>query len=172
MLNKAFFALLAASSGGFLKAVEAAAKATIPTVTNQTITYQGFYNNSVESFLNIRFGKDTSGQARFTRPQPYIYPENAMVNASVIGAACPQSIKPPPASPPGSANVSGISEDCLTLGISRVQNTTTNELLPVMVWFYGGGWTVGDAYSPFFDPTALLVNAAKSKLPVVYVAIK
>ena len=151
MIMNVFALLLIISSGGILTAITAAETAPGPVVPNHTITYHGHVNNSVESSLNIRYGQDTSGQARFTRPQPYTYPQDAVVNASVIGAAYPQSITSPPASAPGSTDIASISEDCLTLCVDQVENTTDSALLPVMVFLYGGGWTVGEIYSDVYN---------------------
>ena len=162
MLAYALVALLAATSGAIPTATSVTGRPGGPEVTDQAhgVIYQGTLNNGVESFLNIRFGKDTGGQARFTPPQLYTYPRNAVVNATANGAACPQS------------NVTNISEDCLTLRVDRVQNTTADTKLPVMVFLYGGGWSIGEIYDPNYNPIGLLGNAAKSGFPVVYAAIK
>lgn len=141
-----------------------------PEVSDQQhgLTYQGMLNNTIESFLNIKFGKDTSGQGRFAPPQPYTYPTNTLVNATADGAACPQALTSP--ENPYSTIVTKISEDCLTLRIDRPENITADAKLPVMV--YGGGWVLGQIYDSSYDPTGLLVNAAKSGFPVIYAAIK
>ena len=165
MLTYLLVVLLASSSRATPAATGVTGNSSGPKVTDQahSVTYHGSVNNSVESFLNIRFGKDTSGQAQFTPPKPYTYPE---------GAASPQSIVAPPGSAPGSSNITNISEDCLTLRVDRVPKPTADALLPVMVFLYGGGWTVEEIFASTYKPTGLLGNAAKSGFPVVYAAIK
>eukprot|EP01065_Artemidia_motanka_P041787 TRINITY_DN5460_c0_g1_i1.p1 TRINITY_DN5460_c0_g1~~TRINITY_DN5460_c0_g1_i1.p1 ORF type:complete len:605 (+),score=153.69 TRINITY_DN5460_c0_g1_i1:52-1815(+) len=37
-------------------------------------------------------------------------------------------------------------EDCLYLNVFRPSGTTEQDKLPVMVWFYGGGFVMGDSY--------------------------
>ena len=162
MLAYALFALLAATSGAIRSATGVTGRPGGPEVTDQAhgVIYQGTVINRVESFLKIRFGKDTSGQARFTPPLLYTYPRSAVVNATANGAACLQS------------NVTNISEDCLTLRVDQVQNTTADTKLPVMVFLYDGGWTTGEIYDPTYDPIGLPGNAAKSGFLVIYAAIK
>lgn len=143
-----------------------------PSVTDPTTkaTFRGNLSNNVESFLNIRFGHDTSGANRFAHPQAFEYPSGTQVDASAPGAACPQ-----PRVPVEDfifANVTDMSEDCLTLRVDRPANTTANDKLPVMVYIYGGGDTIGQIYDPLYDPTGLILTSAAHGTPVVYVAMK
>ncbi len=39
--------------------------------------------------------------------------------------------------------VSGVSEDCLTLNVFRPSGVSSNASLPVMLWIYGGGFLQG-----------------------------
>ena len=41
-------------------------------------------------------------------------------------------------------NISAYSEDCLHLSILRPAGLAANAKLPVMVWFFGGGFQNGD----------------------------
>jgi carboxylesterase type B len=110
-----------------------------PVVTGGNgVTYHGITESSgLESFQNIPFGQDTSGEGRFAPPRPYVPPQNAVINATVPGPACPQQKVPIPAFPLFS-NVTNPSEDCLNLRITRPGNTTEESNLPVMVYIYGG----------------------------------
>ena len=146
------------------------AKPSNPTVTNPLtdVTFQGNLSSGVESFLNIKFGEDTSGCNRFALPKSFHYPHGTVVDASKTGAACAQ------------ANITGIfasdiqkmSEDCLTLRIDRLANTTANAKLPVMIYLYGGGYTSGQIYDPNYNPTGLLKSAKANGSPIIYAAIK
>ncbi|BCR82668.1 uncharacterized protein ACHE_10070A [Aspergillus chevalieri] len=70
-------------------------------------------------------------------------------------------------------------EDCLFLDViapkkifDRVQNKTSvpkKSLAPVLVWIYGGGYTVGEKTS--YDPRGLIQRSQKNGEGVVYVAL-
>ena len=133
------------------------------------VTYQGITSNSVEHFLNIKFGEDTSGELRFAPPQRFTPPRGSLVNATVPGAACPQIQD---AVPPAFSEVERISEDCLNLRLSRPAGTEKSDKLPVVVFTHGGGIVKGSAYDTHFDPTRLLQQAVSNAQPVIYVAIQ
>ncbi|GAQ44557.1 hypothetical protein AtubIFM56815_004777 [Aspergillus tubingensis] len=145
---------------------------TIPTVhlPDSNVSFKGTASNLTESFLNIRFGEDTSGSNRFAHPKPYNYPSGSVVNATHSGAACPQQ-KDPIADFPIFDNVTSISEDCLTLRVDRPLNTSPSDRLPVLVWIYGGGDTIGQIYDSAYDPSLLVYGAAQKDVPVIYVAM-
>ena len=118
----------------------AASASSSPTVTDtkQNVTYQGLVENAVEKFLNIPYGQDTSGQKRFSNPEPYVFPPNISVyDASKNGPSCPQDQIPglPVESP---VPLSVQSEDCLKLKVARPQGVKHGDKLPVMVWIHGG----------------------------------
>ncbi|KAJ5726740.1 carboxylesterase [Penicillium malachiteum] len=131
---------------------------------------EGTSSNTTESFLNIRFGQDTSGPNRFAPPKPYSYPSGTVVNATSTGAACPQQKSPIPDFPIFD-NVTDVSEDCLTLRVDRPVNTRSSDKLPVMVWIYGGGDTIGQIYDSTYDPSNLIAGAVEKGTPVIYVAM-
>ncbi|KAL4873652.1 hypothetical protein BDV12DRAFT_207498 [Aspergillus spectabilis] len=134
------------------------------------IRFEGTTADNVESFLNIRFGQDTSGANRFTPPKPFRYDRGVVVNATQAGAACPQPQQPVP-SMPLFDNITYMSEDCLTLRIDRPAGTPASAKLPVMVWIYGGGDSFGQIYDSAYDPTRLVIGAAQKSFPVIYVAM-
>lgn len=136
----------------------------------EQVRYVGTSANQVESFLNIRFGQDTSGANRFTPPKPFHYPPGTLVNATQPGAACPQQKDAVPAIPIFD-NVTHMSEDCLTLRVDRPANTSSSDKLPVMVWIYGGGDTFGQIYDSAYNATPLVAGATQKGMPVIYVAM-
>ncbi|KZF22433.1 alpha/beta-hydrolase [Xylona heveae TC161] len=146
--------------------------APLATLKPANITYKGYTDpeGEVESFLNIKFAQDTSGFNRFRRPIPFQPEPNSTVDATVKGAACPQRKVPVPGLP-FFHNVTNISEDCLTLRISRPANLTDHAKLPVMVWIYGGGDTIGQIYDELYDPTNLVKEAAARDAPIIYAAV-
>ena len=133
------------------------------------VKYIGNLSAGVESFLNIRFGEDTGGANRFALPKPFHYPPKSTVNASVIGAACPQADL---SSGIFATKVKKFQENCLSLRIDRLQNTTVGSKLPVMIYLYGGGYTSGDIYEPNYSPPGLLKSAQENGTPVIYAAVK
>ena len=149
------------------------AHAEAPFATNPTtnVTFRGKLSNNIECFLNIRFGHDTSGNNRFAHPVPFSYPAGTTVDASQPGPACPQA-KVPVTGFSIFSNVTNISEDCLTLRIDRFANTIANTKLPVMVWIFGGGDSLGQIYDAAYDPTGLILGAEARGTPVLYVAMK
>lgn len=135
---------------------------------NDQIHIQGTSSDNVESFLNIRFGQNTAGNNRFAAPKPFEYPSGSLVNATAPGAACPQQ------SDPGFQlfdNVTNISEDCLTLRVDRPASTNSSAKLPVMVWIYGGGDSIGQIYDSAYNPAGLVLNAARKGTPIIYIAM-
>lgn len=134
------------------------------------ISIRGTSANGTDSFLNIRFGASTAGPNRFAPPKPYTYPAGTTVDATEPGAACPQQKVPVPDFPIF-ANVSYISEDCLSLRIDRPSHTRPDARLPVLVFIYGGGDTIGQIYDPVYDPTALIASSAAKHDPIIYAAM-
>jgi hypothetical protein len=43
----------------------------LPRVHTNGVTLQGNLSYGVESFFNVKFGKDTGGEKRFSSPQPF-----------------------------------------------------------------------------------------------------
>jgi hypothetical protein len=62
----------------------------IVTLPLNNITYIGTSTNNVDTFLEIPYGQDTSGENRFAPPKPFIPAPNTIFNATLSGPACPQ----------------------------------------------------------------------------------
>lgn len=105
-----------------------------PTVVDATsnITYVGLRtaNGTVEKFLNVPYGADTSGSGRFANPQPAVIPVGTIVNASAQGPVCPQVAE---GGFQYQTNSTWFSEDCLRLKVARPTGVTAGDKLPVMV---------------------------------------
>lgn len=52
------------------------------------------------------------------------------------------------------------SEDCLKLFVWTPNNDSASKL-PVIVWFFGGGFTTGGADSRYYDPTSWVARTNK-----------
>ncbi|XP_056007622.1 uncharacterized protein LOC125666537 isoform X2 [Ostrea edulis] len=104
------------------------------------------YNKKVLTFYNIPFAKPPVGDLRFVKPEPYGR-WTGTLNATVFGNQCMQLMDPN--YPPGVET----SEDCLNLNIYVPGDVSTSVKKPVMVWIYGGGFTIGSAH--LYDSKAL-----------------
>ncbi|PYH83364.1 alpha/beta-hydrolase [Aspergillus uvarum CBS 121591] len=132
------------------------------------VRFEGTVANNVESFLNIRFGQDTSGFNRFAPPKPFNYAPGTLVNATQAGAACLQP-QQEVSSMPLFHNFNTMSKDCLNLRNDQPAKTLSSAKLPVMVWIYGGGDSLGQIYDSAYDPTRLVNGAAQKGFPIIYV---
>ena len=54
----------------------------------RNITYRGISIHRVDKFLDIPYGKDTSGAKRFAPPEPFDPVPNSVVDASAPGPVC------------------------------------------------------------------------------------
>lgn len=132
------------------------------------VTYRGTTLDLVEYFQNVKFAHDTSGERRFSPPEPYFPPTGSEVDATFPGAACPQVSQ---AMPPFFAETPNMSEDCLNLRIARPSLTRSDAKLPVVVWLHGGGVVKGSAYDPHTDPQKLIEHSIAISKPIIFVAL-
>jgi carboxylesterase type B len=100
------------------------------------------------------------GNLRFAATQPPLNNRSAGVQNGLYGNICPQAFASWQIGAlslnPGASNEN---EDCLFLDVvvpKRVfDNKTKRDPVPVIVWFYGGGYTLGSKYAAG-NPTGLL----------------
>ena len=124
---------------------------------------QGVESNGVAAFKGIPYAEPIEGIARFTRPKRR-QPWKGTHDATAYGHICPQQTATAPAwllSKPAAAYLSGLSDmgapqgpDCLNLNVwsSRVDPEAKQ---PVMVWFHGGGLSLGASSQLGSDGAAL-----------------
>ncbi|CAG8979245.1 hypothetical protein HYALB_00013313, partial [Hymenoscyphus albidus] len=135
--------------------------------TKKHLTYYGITSSpGIETFLGIRYGKDTSGQNRFAPPQPFNAPSGYIFNAAGAGYSCPQTSE---AGFLYDIPVLDISEDCLNLQVARPVGSGTK--LPVMVYIYGGGLNAGTTYARTTKPDGLVTKSVENGSPVIYVGM-
>jgi carboxylesterase type B len=168
-----FFSLstFASLTSGTSEPLVVSRRSSVPTVHTNGVVFHGNLSDGVESFFNLKFGQSTGGENRFSHPKPFHYPQDTIFDASIPGVACPQQ-RVPITGLSVFSNVTAYSEDCLTLRVDRPANTLSDAKLPVMVYIYGGGFSSGQIYDRAYNPTGLVVSAAKKGIPVIYVAIK
>lgn len=119
---------------------------------------EGVSYGSTVAFLGIPFA--TAG--RWQDPQAASW--SGQLQATQYGPYCPQScVLPPGVCPFGQA-----SEACLNLNVYAPSSAQAGAKLPVMVFFYGGGYLIGGQETPLYNGSGL---AASPDNPVVVVAI-
>ncbi|KAL4748525.1 hypothetical protein BDW72DRAFT_195736 [Aspergillus terricola var. indicus] len=64
-----------------------------------------------------------------------------------------------------------MNEDCLNLNVIRPRRNGDEELLPVLVWIFGGGWQQGATADPRYNMTYITHQAALNGKPILGVSI-
>ncbi|KAI8317496.1 Lipase 4 [Colletotrichum sp. SAR11_240] len=132
--------------------------------------------SNVAEFLGIPYAAPPLDDLRWEPPQPYVVPQssNAFANATVLNAtalppSCWQYISIHPAIqrvdvPEFMIGAAGMDEDCLTASVwapagavpavsgSETAANGTDAGLPVIIWFYGGGFETGGTDVPYQMP--------------------
>jgi len=128
-----------------------------PVVETTEGQVKGLIDGPVKVFRGIRYGAPTGGSNRFKvaqKPEKY----TGVYEAFAFGPMAPQF---DPAKPRGDDPMNPIwpamvpeSEDCLRLNIYTT-STDRNAKKPVMVWYHGGGFSVGASSMPYYHGEGL-----------------
>ena len=150
--NKLFGAafLIAALTGGIFAADRVKTK-------NGTVEGAGKSASGVRSFKGIPYAAPPVGDLRWQAPQPSKNWTDVR-DATKFAARCMQQ----PIFNDMVFRSAGMSEDCLYLNV-WTSASKKDEKLPVLVYFYGGGFVAGDASEPRYDGESL---AAKGMVVV------
>ncbi|THU76654.1 alpha/beta-hydrolase [Dendrothele bispora CBS 962.96] len=137
-----------------------------PTVVIGNTTFIGSQKTQdVEFFGGIPFAEAPVGNLRLMPPVPRLFNSSTragIFNATNFGPSCIQTSLP----------VDEISEDCLRVNIFKPSNSVvkgSTSLLPVMIWFYGGGFIVGT--SSRYDGTPLVARSVARGTPTIVVSV-
>jgi len=122
---------------------------------------EGLYNTetSLQYYFGVPFAKPPVGDLRWKAPQP-LDNWKGVLSTKEFGA------RPVQSNVFGDMNSrsNGLSEDCLYLNVwTPAKRNTTG--LPVLVYFYGGGFVAGDGSEPRYD------GAAMAKKGIVVVTV-
>ena len=102
-------------------------------------------NAGVRSFKGIPFAAPPVGELRWRAPQP-AQKWTGVRQAQQFAARCMQG----PIFGDMGFRANGMSEDCLYLNVWTPAKSA-NDRLPVLVYFYGGGFVAGDGSEPRYD---------------------
>lgn len=124
-------------------------------------TIEGMYDtrSGLQFYLGVPFAKPPVGDLRWKAPQP-------LANWTGVKSTKAFGPRPVQAIVFGDMNSrsNGVSEDCLYLNVwTPAKRNTTG--LPVLVYFYGGGFVAGDGSEPRYD------GAAMAKKGIVVVTV-
>jgi para-nitrobenzyl esterase len=122
---------------------------------------EGLYDtkSSLQLYLGIPFAKPPVGNLRWKAPQPLDH-WDGVKSTKAFGPRAVQSI----VFGDMNSRSNGISEDCLYLNVwTPAKKNTTG--LPVLVYFFGGGFVAGDGSEPRYD------GAAMAKKGIVVVTV-
>lgn len=143
----------------------AQALAVDPRVSLKNGTLVGAHLDSFDQdvFLGIPFAQPPVGDLRFAPPQPLNTTWSGDKVVTTYGKACNAVGNKP--------DMFGIptSEDCLTINVVRPAGYE-NEKLPVGVWFYGGGFSVGASSRDLYNLSYPIEQSVKAGNPVIGVS--
>lgn len=115
------------------------------TIANGTIEGEFDIKTNIQSFKGIPFAQPPVGDLRWKAPQP-VTNWNGVKQTKKFG---PRAIQSNVFGDMGFRS-DGMSEDCLYLNVWSPAKSA-NEKLPVLVYFYGGGFAAGDGSESRYD---------------------
>jgi para-nitrobenzyl esterase len=118
------------------------------TVETTSGPIRGTESDGVRVWKGIPYAAPPVGADRFRPPQP-LEAWTEVRDALDYGPSCPQ----PSNRPPGWAQETSVSEDCLYLNVWSP--SAGGGQRPVVVWIHGGGFAVGSGSWPLYDGAAL-----------------
>ncbi|KAK8139436.1 Alpha/Beta hydrolase protein [Apiospora sp. TS-2023a] len=145
------------------RAVEGAKSAPIARTLNGTYEGLRLPDWDQDAFLGMPFAQPPVGPLRWRWPQSINASFEGVRNATAYGHSCMQY-----------GSNFDLSEDCLTINVVRPSATEDNnptEPLPVLVWIYGGGLSLGSTADPQYNLSGIVRLSQDMGRPVVAVSM-
>ena len=119
------------------------------TISNGIIEGNYDTKSGIQKYFGVPFAKPPVGELRWKAPQP-------LANWKGVKETKRFGSRPMQTDVFGDMNSrsDGVSEDCLYLNVWTPAKRNTKGL-PVLVYFYGGGFVAGDASEPRYDGEAM-----------------
>jgi para-nitrobenzyl esterase len=117
-----------------------------------TVEGTGAQPSGVRQFKGVPFAAPPVGDLRFAPPQP-VKPWAGIKETASFGPRCMQL----PLFGDMNFRSNGMSEDCLYLNIWTPAKSASAKL-PVLVYFFGGGFQAGDASEPRYDGESMATH--------------
>ncbi|TKA61784.1 hypothetical protein B0A49_09466 [Cryomyces minteri] len=135
---------------------------TVETANGPVVGHAAVNRSQVLEYLGIPYAQPPVGSLRFAAPAQYA--SKSRFIASNYSAICPETPSRPVAYPDATPQEQRIvaafgsqlsrpqSEDCLTLNIwTKPTAKAKKGAKPVLVFFYGGRWSIGGTDTPFYN---------------------
>ncbi|KAH8888938.1 cholinesterase [Thozetella sp. PMI_491] len=137
----------------------------LPLATTRNGTYSGVYDSSHDQFqfLGIPYATPPVGDLRFRPPQYIDESWDGIRSADSYGPMCPGYYR-------GPAIHYAMSEDCLTVNVVVPSAPEMKTLLPVAVWYYGGGPKGGASRDGRYNMSFLVSHATQHDMPFISVS--
>ncbi|KAF9483724.1 alpha/beta-hydrolase [Pholiota conissans] len=160
--------------GPLLQIISTIEDPTAPTVTLDNVVVTGKTLDNVDSFLGIPF----ANAPRFGLPEPITYTED--IDATKYASSCVQhnlTVTATAAMLEFMENKDitlpvpeDQDESCLSINVIRPSTATETSNLPVVVWFYGGGFLIGDSETWDEMGNALVRKSVTAQEDTIYVS--
>lgn len=147
---------LSASRAGVMRAVPGD-----PVRIDSGLVAGTLLGHGVKAYYGLPFAAPPVRQNRWRAPQP-VQPWQGIYTADTKRAGCMQPMRASDINHYFGAQT--ISEDCLYLNVWAPASARPGANLPVIVWIFGGGFSIGSANMPLYD------GAPLARQGVVYVA--
>lgn len=150
----------------------------IVVIANGTVI--GTSTAGVDSFKGIPFAQAPTGSLRLKPPLPLATGFGTFVSQD-LPMGCPQFVSQVNttnvpsdvvallADSPFFQTTTNSGEACLNLNVQRPTGTTSSSELPVLVWFFGGGFELGS--TQVYDGTSLITMSLELGSPIIFIAI-
>lgn len=149
MKNKFYLLAMFCTIGFFANAQNNNSFAVQTKIANGTIEGNYDTKTGIQTYFGIPFAKPPVGNLRWKAPQPA---------ANWVGVKETKKFGPRPMQKivfgDMNSRSNGLSEDCLYLNVWTPAKRNTKDL-PVLLYFYGGGNSAGDASEPRYDGEAM-----------------